>query len=71
MHQTSHGWKQLEYFTMVTLEDEEEAKKPHGKGRVESLKLISTNYTSPKRKFNGLMQELMRRLPLTPPKQRK
>ena len=39
---------------MVTPEDEEEAKKPHGKGHVESLKLISTNYASPKRKFNGV-----------------
>ena len=39
---------------MVTPEDQEEAKKPHGKGRVESLKLISTNYASPKRKFSGV-----------------
>jgi hypothetical protein len=54
MHQASCGWKQPEYFSMVTPEDEAEAKKPHGKGRVESLKLISTNYVSPKRKFNGV-----------------
>jgi hypothetical protein len=37
---------------MVTPEDEEEAKKPHGKGRVESLKLIVTHYASPKCKHN-------------------
>ena len=54
MHQASRGWKQPEYFALVMPEDEEEAKKPHGKGRVESLKLISTNYASPKRKHNGV-----------------
>lgn len=54
MHQASRGRKQPEYFAMVTPEDEEEAKKPHGKGRVESLKLISANYVSPKRKHNGV-----------------
>jgi hypothetical protein len=31
-------------------EDEEERRKPHGKGCVESLKFIATNYSSPKHK---------------------
>jgi hypothetical protein len=31
MHEALRGWKQLEYFTMVTPLDGEEAKKPHGK----------------------------------------
>jgi hypothetical protein len=39
---------------MVTPEDKKEAKKPHGKGRVESLKLIATHYASPKHKHNGV-----------------
>jgi hypothetical protein len=39
---------------MVTPENEEEAKNPHGKGRVESLKLIATHYASPKRKHNDV-----------------
>jgi hypothetical protein len=39
---------------MVTPEEEEEAKKPHWKGHVESLKLISVNYTSPKHNHNGV-----------------
>jgi hypothetical protein len=50
----SRDWKQPEYLAMMTPEDEVEAKKPHGKGRVECLKLISTNYTSAKRKHNGV-----------------
>jgi hypothetical protein len=54
MHQARRDWKQPEYFSMVTPEDEEEANKPRGKGRVESLKLISTNYVSPKRKHIGV-----------------
>jgi hypothetical protein len=54
MHQDPRGWKQPEYFAMVTPEDEEEAKKPHGKGCVESLKFIATHYASPKRKHNGI-----------------
>ena len=35
---------------MVRPEDEEEAKKPHEKGHVETLKIITTNYPVPKRK---------------------
>jgi hypothetical protein len=47
------GWTQP-YLAMVTPEDEEEAKKLHGKGHVESLKLIATHYASPKRKHNDV-----------------
>jgi hypothetical protein len=39
---------------MVTPEDKEEVKKPHGKGCVESLRLIATHYASPKRKHNDV-----------------
>jgi hypothetical protein len=48
-----YGWTQP-YLTMVTPKDEEEAKKPHGKGRMESPKLIATHYASPKRKHNDV-----------------
>ncbi|KAK1660890.1 hypothetical protein QYE76_049049 [Lolium multiflorum] len=54
MHQAPRGWNQPEYFAMVMPEDEEEVKKPHGKVRMESLKLITTNYASPKCKHSGV-----------------
>jgi hypothetical protein len=53
MAPASCGWTHP-YLAMVTPEDEGEAKKLHMKGRLESLKLISTHYALPKRKHNNV-----------------
>jgi hypothetical protein len=45
-----NGWQQPEFLSMVKPDDEEEAKKPHVKGHVETVKIITTNYPLPKRK---------------------
>ena len=50
INKAMNGWQQPEWLAMVRPADEEEAKKPQGKGCVETLKIITTNYHVPKRK---------------------
>lgn len=50
INKAMNGWQQPEWLAMVRHEDREEEKKPHMKVRVETLKIITTNYHVPKRK---------------------